>query len=227
MANLDKSIIDQFIIDLFSGTFNHLSDYVRDELDGGGMSDYINKNNLYDIDNNDIFYYVMTSCFSLKRYDIVSYFIEKNKNKFTSDLFISSNDFSEALDFLVDKNIIIDYNKVLIHCCISDCIGLLKHIVEKYYTPQPLIIYIKNAIEQKSYDIIEYFVNVLKFDINQLNKRGESYLHLAAMRYKPEKLIGILYRLGIDDTIRDNNGETAFDVLYKRGVAYRDGNLDL
>jgi len=217
MATNDDQYVTLFINDMWRGKFNHLSDYLTQELDGGGMSDYIEDHGAYPEDDN-VFYYAITGAFSLKRYDIVEYLLNKYPTKFTSELFISSYDFSGALEFLVSKGVNFNYNDMVSDCCVSGNITLLKYIVEKIkYNVTDLDLtgfeFMKKAIKEKSYKIIKYLINKLKFNINKVDDIGNSYLHYAVTRFYPEKLIMLLIDLGINKHVQNIHGHEARDMF--------------
>lgn len=214
MAAVSEQEIHRFVDDLFAGKFSDLSEYIKAELSqGAGLCQYNGvyeqylENSIND-ETNDFYYYLITSCFALRRFDIVSYYMEQDITFFNERLFTANMDFSEALEFLLSKGIVFDYDDIIDDCCVSGNLAMLKYIVEqKGHIPKqshPRFDFFKRALYECQYKIMEYLVYNLGFDVNY-----KPYLHKANRRNDRRKLVPFLLNLGADKDLKDEDGRTA------------------
>ena len=69
------------------------------------------------------------------------------------------------------------------------------------------------AVINNSIELVKYFLNK-NYDINQINKNGQTALHLACeLGY--ENIMNLLIEKGADINIKDNKGRKPLDIFSK------------
>ena len=178
-----------FIDKLFAGKFNSKSKLVKDWIKNGDMEMYAH---YHSIDSDNVFFYVIISCFVLERYDVVLYFINKDKTRFTEDIFSTCYDFDEGLAFCINNGVTVDYEDLFYNLCQSSCINCLKYLVgvrnfklekdslyggEGY--PQTVCSCISKEYIENGIKTITYLINDLGYDINLEDEDDRTCLEIA------------------------------------------------
>lgn len=182
--------------------------------------------------NNDILDRVVVRCFQKKRYDIIMYILFRCRRFFIPDIysrFYSGFDDLEAFDFLYQRNATPNLASIFITSSKYGNIDMLKHIVKKRnFIPQyPRDRYrcVENAIKSKHFEIVEYLIRDMKFNIDQQDNLGFSYLHHAISLYSPKEMVCLLIDLGINADLKNEDGYTALELLMETGPQGVAGDL--
>lgn len=217
--------VEIFVNRLFAGRFNDQSELVKDWLENSDMHDYITHHPIY---YDCVFKYVILSCFALKKYDIVLYFINKDKNRFKEYIFESYHDFVEGLAFCIDNGVILNYERLFRGLCRSGCINSIRYLVEvknfkllednfrgSWNCIHNASCNVSKEFSENSIKTINYLVGILGYNINLPAEYGETCLEIALSdKNVSYEFILNLLNLGADKTlvsdkyissIKDNN----------------------
>jgi len=223
---ITRKQVNTFTDDLFEGKYNHRSKYISEML-SYGMSDYEESHHVRDIeDDPSCFSYIMICCCILKRSDVIKFFLNRDKHLFKTWLFDLDSclydyrdgelpDLSEMLDLMISYDVEIDYGELMKYCCKNGNVSLIRHIVEiglYKCIPECQYLYVLFAILKKECQTLEYLFDELKFDINKVSHKGNSYLHSTIYNHSSKKIIRILIERGIDVNIKNLQGQKASEI---------------
>ena len=186
-----------------------------ERLNGKKLIKFKLKSNISNLDNNKQFTMTITpnlidKCFSsisggpknIKKEEIKNSDVFNIKKKFNYKILSLNNNLGEKKDIsLFNTMIINDPN-------LDD-----KYIQNKNYRDTENDSNLHIAVKYNSIELVKYFLNK-NYDINQINKNGQTPLHLACeLGY--ENIINLLIKRGADLNIKDIKGRKPLEILSK------------